>query len=109
MSTEMFSRERAAGYIPEKLWKGCVLLAGAGSLAQAVIQNLALSGLAEMRIFDFDTHHKVNSSRAVLYPTPEEIEKWGTAKARSVASKAHALMTAESPGEIIRAIRTMEQ
>lgn len=92
-----FSRERQAGYDPAAVGEGTVLVAGAGALAQNLLVNLALSGVGELRVVDFDTFEDHNASRSPLFPTGAEQRALGMQKARVVASKVAALMRAPQP------------
>lgn len=96
-SAERFSREQLAGYDPIALGAGTVLVAGAGALAQNLLINLALSGVGELRIVDFDEFEDHNAPRSPLYPTPAEQAVLGMAKARIVAAKVRVLMRAPQP------------
>src|SRR4051794_3649516 len=77
--------------------RAVVLVVGAGALAQSVIPNLALPGIGEIRIVDFDEFEPHNASRSIYYPTPEEQERWGLMKAKIVAHKALSQMLATKP------------
>lgn len=66
-STEVFSRERLAGYDPARLEKAVVLLVGAGAAGCNIALDLALSGVGELRIVDFDHVEASNVSRAPLF------------------------------------------
>jgi adenylyltransferase/sulfurtransferase len=92
-----FSREQLAGYEPARMEVAVILVAGAGALAQSLIPNLALPGIGEIRVVDFDEFEPHNASRSFYYPTPQEVELWGWAKAKIVAHKAFAQMLADDP------------
>jgi ThiF family protein len=62
------SRARLTGYQPAVLRGAAVLVAGAGALGQNVCQNLALSGVRELRIVDGDVFEDHNRSRSPLHP-----------------------------------------
>jgi molybdopterin/thiamine biosynthesis adenylyltransferase len=94
---ELFSRERLAGYEPAVLGRSVALVVGAGALGQNVIQNLALSGVGEIRVLDKDIFENHNLTRSPAYPLPEEQEFLGLEKAPSVARKLSRLMTAREP------------
>jgi molybdopterin/thiamine biosynthesis adenylyltransferase len=97
VAPDRFSRERLAGYDPAAVGGGTVLVAGAGALAQNLLINLALSGVGELRIVDFDAFEGHNAPRSPLFPTPAEQSALGMEKARVVAAKVHALMRATQP------------
>ncbi len=81
------SRERAAGYDPDTLCKGKILLGGAGAGANNTALTLALSTVGEVRLVDFDKYEDHNATRSPFYPTPEEQADLGLGKARVVAHK----------------------
>jgi adenylyltransferase/sulfurtransferase len=92
-----FSRERLAGYDPAVLETSTVLLVGAGALAQNTLANLALPGVGELRVVDFDEFEPHNAARSPFYPSAPEARRWGLGKAEVVARKARALMLAREP------------
>jgi molybdopterin/thiamine biosynthesis adenylyltransferase len=94
---QLFSRERLAGYEPEILGTSVALVIGAGALGQNVIQNLALSGVGEIRVVDKDRFENHNLTRSPAYPLPDEQEFLGLEKAPAVARKMSRLMTAQNP------------
>lgn len=96
-NSEIFSRERLAGYEPECLANGVALIVGAGALGQNTAQNLALAGIGEMRIVDKDQFEPHNRTRSPAYPFPEEAARFGLQKARAVAGKLRRLMTSTNP------------
>ncbi|MGD1056307.1 MAG: ThiF family adenylyltransferase [Solirubrobacteraceae bacterium] len=95
--TDHFSREQLAGYQPAVLERATIFVVGAGALAQNLLINLALSGVGELRIVDFDEFENHNAPRSPLYPTADEQSRWGMAKARVVAHKVWMLMKAARP------------
>ncbi|MDX6574256.1 MAG: molybdopterin-synthase adenylyltransferase [Blastocatellia bacterium] len=94
---KVFSRERLAGYDPERMSRSCVLVVGAGALGQNTAMNLALAGLGELRIVDKDIFEEHNRTRSPAYPLPDEVDRYGTDKAGAVARKLRRLMTAKHP------------
>ncbi|HEX8087868.1 MAG TPA: ThiF family adenylyltransferase, partial [Blastocatellia bacterium] len=96
-SNEIFSRERLAGYDPGLLAGSVALIVGAGALGQNVAQNLALSGLGELRIVDRDIFEPHNRTRSPAFPLPGEQGHLGLEKATVVAHKLRRLMTAPNP------------
>jgi len=64
---DSLSRERLAGYDPARLGAASVLLVGAGAAGNNVALTLALSGLGELRVVDFDHVEPSNLSRAPLF------------------------------------------
>jgi len=97
LRNERFSRERLAGYDPDRMNGSTVLLVGAGALGQNTAMNLALAGIGEIRIVDRDRFEEHNRTRSPAYPFPEEKEIYGMDKARAVAGKLRRLMTASRP------------
>jgi molybdopterin/thiamine biosynthesis adenylyltransferase len=97
LANEIFSRERLAGYEPERLAQSVALIVGAGALGQNVALNLALSGLGEIRIVDRDQFEPHNRTRSPLFPLPDEQARYGLNKSRVVATKLRPLMTAVRP------------
>jgi molybdopterin-synthase adenylyltransferase len=95
--TEIFSRERLAGYDPDCLSKATALVVGAGALGQNAGLNLALAGIGEMRIVDKDEFENHNRTRSPAYPQPDEAAQFGMRKARAVSGKLRRLMTNNQP------------
>lgn len=97
-SPAAFSRERLAGYEPRLMEEAVVLVVGAGALAQMLVTNLALPGVGELRIVDFDHFEPHNATRSPHYPsTPDEQRAWAMMKAATVAHKVRPQMLAERP------------
>lgn len=94
---DVHSRSRLAGYKPEILFNSSVLIVGLGALGQNLALNLALSGVGELLIVDFDAFETHNVTRSPLYPTAKEEERWSLMKAKVVAHKLLPMMTAPSP------------
>lgn len=97
VENDIHSRSRLAGYSPEILFNSCVLIVGVGALGQNLALNLALAGVGELLIVDFDVFEAHNATKSPLYPTIEEQERWGKEKAKVVAHKLLPMMTASSP------------
>jgi molybdopterin-synthase adenylyltransferase len=76
----MFSREVLAGYDPEVLQSGTVLVVGAGALGQNLDLNLGLTGIGSIRIVDRDVFEEHNRTRSPLYPKDPQIEGWKKAE-----------------------------
>jgi len=68
MTQDVYSRQRLAGYDPDRLHERRVLIAGAGSLAQPVGDTLVLSGVGDTRIVDLDRFEAHNRAKSSLYP-----------------------------------------
>jgi molybdopterin/thiamine biosynthesis adenylyltransferase len=94
---DIHSRSRLAGYRPEYLFNANVLIVGAGALGQNLALDLALAGIGELNIVDFDTFEPQNVTRSPLYPNEHERHIWGLEKAKAVAHKLRPLMTAPTP------------
>lgn len=95
--TEIFSRERLAGYDPTCLAGSVALVVGAGALGQNVVQNLALSGFGEIRVVDHDEFEDHNRTRSPAFPSEEEQRLLGRKKAAVVGHKFYRVMTALNP------------
>lgn len=65
---DMQSRAQRAGYEPAVIKRACVLVVGAGALGQNLAQNLALTGVRNLRIVDGDIFEEHNRSRSPLHP-----------------------------------------
>lgn len=87
---ELFSRERLAGYDPAVLGSARVALIGAGALGQNAALCLALSGIGEVAIVDFDNFEESNRTRSPFFVS-------GQPKAGAVAEGWRRLATAASP------------
>ena len=64
---DVLSRERLAGYDPARLERASALLVGAGAAGCNLALDLALSGVGELRVVDFDHVEASNVSRAPLF------------------------------------------
>ncbi len=71
----------------EVLARAKVVVVGAGALGNEIIKNLALLGIGEMLIADFDSIETSNLSRSVLYNERDE----GKSKAHAAAAAARAI------------------
>jgi molybdopterin/thiamine biosynthesis adenylyltransferase len=96
-SKAIFSRERLAGYNPEVLHPAKVCIVGLGALGENLALNLALSGIGELRLVDFDEFEGHNRTRSPLFPTPAEAGRFGLNKAVVSAHKLLPMMTAPQP------------
>jgi molybdopterin/thiamine biosynthesis adenylyltransferase len=92
--SDLHSRARLAGYDPQRLHSARLLIVGAGAVGQNLALDLALSGVGELWIVDFDEFEPHNAARSPLYPTPAEQERWDRKKAPAVAHQLRELMTA---------------
>lgn len=94
---DVHSRQRRAGYDPAVLANARVLAPGAGALGQNVLQNLALSGVGELRIVDGDHFEEHNRSRSPLHPRRGSYSSGDVLpKASSVARELRSLHVDES-------------
>lgn len=64
---ELFSRERLAGYEPSLLEGSTVLLVGAGAASNNIAMNLALAGIGELWVVDYDVVEVSNLTRSPLF------------------------------------------
>ena len=90
----LHSRSILAGYDPERLHEGKVLVVGLGALGQNVVQNLALLGVGQLMLVDFDSFEDHNATRSPFYPTALESARFGLGKAIVVAHRAVSIGTA---------------
>lgn len=88
------SRSILAGYVPERLRMGKVLVVGLGALGQNLVQNLALVGIGQLMLVDFDDFETHNATRSPFYPTWAEAAQFGLGKAPVVAHRAAQITTA---------------
>jgi molybdopterin/thiamine biosynthesis adenylyltransferase len=92
---QSFSREAQAGYKPEVNHKSVFLAAGGGGAGgQNYLQDIALSGVGEIRIVDHDYFEDHNRTRSPLYPSDNLAAISRAGKASLVAEKLRPLMTA---------------
>jgi len=94
---EPFNREKLAGYNPELLQRANVPVIGAGALANNLVQCLALSGVGELRIVDFDVIELTNLTRSPLFPRDSVRGTKPRHKARVLAAEALKLSYAPEP------------
>lgn len=83
METTTDRQERIDWWQQSVLMNAHVAVIGAGALGNEVLKNLALMGLGNLHIFDFDTVEVSNLSRTVLF-SPEDI---GASKALIAAKR----------------------
>jgi molybdopterin/thiamine biosynthesis adenylyltransferase len=93
-ATSLHSRSILAGYDPERLHAAKVLVVGLGALGQNLVQNLALLGIGQLMLVDFDVFEGHNATRSPFYPTHAEAERLGHGKAAIVAHRAAQVSTA---------------
>lgn len=95
--SELHSRETAAGYDRARLDAAVILVVGVGAAGTNLVQNLALSGVGELRLVDDDQVEPSNLTRSPMMRR----ERLGGAKirhkAREVAQAALALSYATRP------------
>ena len=97
MPAGIHSRSVLAGYDPELLAAGKVLVVGLGALGQNVVQNLSLLGIGQLMLVDFDTFEGHNATRSPFFPTRAEVARLGRGKATIVAHRAAQVSTASEP------------
>lgn len=95
MSSNLFARESLAGRSRTALSSGIVTLVGAGAAGNNIAQTLALEGVGELRIIDFDTIEPSNATRSPLFPKKQVAEAPG--KAETLAHSVARLSYAERP------------
>ena len=89
------SRARRAGYDPEVLAGGSVIVVGAGALGQNVLLDLGLSGVRELRVVDGDLFEDHNLTRSPLFPRGASAV--GASKASTVGGELAQLHTDGQP------------
>jgi molybdopterin/thiamine biosynthesis adenylyltransferase len=97
-TTALHSRSILAGYDPGRLQAAKVLVVGLGALGQNLVQNLALLGVGQLMLVDFDVFERHNATRSPFYPTSAEAARLGLGKAAVVAHRAAQISTALEPG-----------
>jgi adenylyltransferase/sulfurtransferase len=91
------SRETLAGYERAVLERAVVTIVGAGMIANNVAQTLALSGVRELRIIDFDVIEPSNVTRSPLFRRELATSEKPRSKARELALAALSLSYASDP------------
>lgn len=87
-SEDRYSRLRLIPWWDQEvLRRSKVMVVGAGALGNEIVKNLALLGIGEMLIVDFDRVETSNLSRSVLYGVGDE----GRPKALAAADAARAI------------------
>ncbi len=87
--SKFFDRqERISWWDQKKLSQARVLIIGAGALGNEVIKNLALLGIGNMLIVDFDMIEDSNLSRAVLFRGRDARRNDSKAKVAALRAKA---------------------
>jgi adenylyltransferase/sulfurtransferase len=94
---DIHSRSRLAGYDPDLLFAARFLLVGGGAIGQNVGLCLALSGIGEITVVDFDRFEPHNATRSPLFPTAGEAEVWGLEKAPVIAHQLKERATCPTP------------
>jgi len=93
----LHSRSLLAGYDPARLNTARVAVVGLGALGQNIVQNLALSGVGNLLLVDFDAFEDHNATRSPFFPTGDEVTDLGLSKAPVVANRAAICATAAEP------------
>lgn len=95
--TNRHSRSILAGYTPETLFQARALLVGCGALGQNIALDLALAGIGNIALVDFDRFEEHNWTRSPFYPTSASVAREGPLKAEVVADRLIELATAPEP------------
>ncbi len=82
-----YSREELAGYKPDVIKRGKVLVPGNGAGAQNLHLALRLVGVGETLLVDFDEWDESNRTRSPFFPSRSERATWGSFKSPVVANK----------------------
>ncbi len=94
---QLFSRERLAGYDPERLSRAVVTIVGCGAGGNNVAQSLALVGVGELRFIDPDVVEPSNLPRSPLFDAAQAGGKRRRYKAGECAARALKISRAEAP------------
>lgn len=97
MNDSLFSRERLAGYDPERLSRAVVTIVGCGAGGTNVAQSLALIGVGELRFIDPDVVERSNLPRSPLFDASRVNGKRRRYKANECALRALEISHADSP------------
>jgi adenylyltransferase/sulfurtransferase len=93
-------QKRITWWDQKRLAQARVLVIGAGALGNEVLKNLALLGVGNILVADFDTIEDSNLSRTVLFRTSDAVD--GARKADVAASRAKSLNP--NPNAIVKPI-----
>ncbi|MFC4588242.1 ThiF family adenylyltransferase [Sphaerisporangium corydalis] len=107
-TTRLHSRDMRAGYDPERLARARVLVVGVGALGQNILQTLALSGVGNFLLVDFDRFEDHNATRSPFFPADGWGARYEGRKAPLVAMRALAASTATDPA-IYYSTETVQQ
>lgn len=100
-SLPFFDRqERIYWWDQRKLFNARILVVGAGALGNEVLKNLALLGVGNILVIDFDTIEDSNLSRSVLFRSADAQE--GASKARIAAARTKQLNP--NPNAVVKAL-----
>lgn len=94
---QLHSRELLAGYRRDVLEAAVVTVVGGGMLANNLVQTLALSGVGEIRVIDFDVIEPSNVTRSPLFRREHASPDKPRFKARELALSALAISYAHAP------------
>lgn len=101
-TTRFFGKEEF-----EKLQHSKILVVGAGAIGNEVIKNLALLGVKEVRLVDFDKVNKSNANRCVFFRESDhnklykvDAVKQRVAEMSSLEIKTYACRIEEAPEEV---------
>lgn len=102
---DRYSRLRLIGWWDqEKISAAKVLIVGAGALGNEVLKNLALVGIGEITLIDFDTVQHSNLSRSVLFRTGDAGQSKSAVAARMARDLNPECRINEVQGDILTAI-----
>lgn len=97
INSGLFSRETLAGYDRGRMSSAVVTVVGLGAGGCNVVQTLALAGVREIRLIDFDTVEPSNLTRSPLFDRRRLAGKRTRYKAREAALGALACSYAADP------------
>jgi molybdopterin/thiamine biosynthesis adenylyltransferase len=94
---EMFSRERLAGYDPERIGQATLLVVGIGALGTNVLHTLAFAGVEHIRLCDPQAVSRSNVTRSPLFRRERLTGSQPRSKAREAAISFVELAYADDP------------
>jgi molybdopterin/thiamine biosynthesis adenylyltransferase len=103
----LWSREALAGYDRDRISSAVVTVVGLGAGGSNAVQTLALSGVGELRLIDFDVVEPSNLARSPLFDRRRLAGNRKRYKAREAALGAAATSFAENP-RVLFAVARLE-
>lgn len=91
---EYLSRERLAGYDPERIQNAELVIVGCGAAGNNIVLNCVLSGIRRLRLVDIDRVSPTNLSRSPLFALRRSENQW---KVTEVARAARLFAVGDEP------------